>query len=89
MDDANKIQQTELDREIDELLAEIKKDRKASAVSGAVLRERADRLLRELDKEDLSDLHADERKFAKDLRDAVAEEVASLEADEDADREAA
>ena len=32
MDDANKIQQTELDREIDELLAEIKKDRKASAV---------------------------------------------------------
>ncbi len=80
MDD--KTQKTDIQKELDQLLADVKKDRRESGIRGKILIARANQLVDELDKEDFSGFDAEEKKAMKDLRAAVAEEVSSLELEE-------
>jgi hypothetical protein len=76
---------TDLQKELDQLLADIKKDRRESDIKAKVLIARADRLTSDLEKTDFSDLIVEENKAMKDLHAAVAEEVSSLELEEEKD----
>jgi hypothetical protein len=76
---------TSLQVELDDLLAQLKKDRQASGIKSKVLVARADRLADELEKADFSDLDGAEKKAMKDLSNIVAEEVTSLEIEEGED----
>jgi hypothetical protein len=84
MDDQT--QKSDLQRELDELLAEMKKSRHDLEVKSRVLLANADRLTETLDRTDFSDLADVERKAGEDLAAAAAEEIASLELEEEKDR---
>jgi hypothetical protein len=74
---------TNLQSELDELLAEITKDHQAFSIKSKVLVAKADKLADELEKTEFSDLEDAEKKVMKDLNAAAAEEVASLELEEE------
>lgn len=78
---ADQNQTRDIQAELEQLLAELKKDRQAFGVKSKVLVAQANRLADELEKANLSEMDESERKAATDLRAAVAEEVSSLEAD--------
>jgi hypothetical protein len=77
MDDQT--QKTDLQKELDELLLELKKDHQAFGIKSKVLVAKADRLADELEKTDFSDLDRAEKKAMKDLGNITAEEIVSLE----------
>lgn len=77
MDDQT--QKTNLQSELDDLLAEIAKDRRSFGVKSKVLVAKADTLTGELEKTDFSDLAAAEKQAMKNLEGVTAEEMASLE----------
>jgi hypothetical protein len=83
MDDQT--QKTNLQSELDELLAEIKEDRQAFGIKSKVLVAKADTLAAELEKTDLSGFDGAEKKAMKDLNAATAEEMTSLELAEEED----
>ena len=64
-----------------------KKDHQEFSIKSKVLVARADKLADELEKTDFSDLVAAEDAAMKDLKAAVAEEVTSLEMEEEGDSE--
>ena len=72
-----------LQSELDELLAEITKDRQSFGVQSKVLVARADALADELEKTDFSDLEDAEKKAVQDLNAATAEEITSLDVEEE------
>jgi hypothetical protein len=80
MDD--QAQKTNLQNELDELLADVTKDRQEFSIKSKVLVAKANRLADELEKADFSDLDAVEKKAMEDLTAAAAEEVTSLELEE-------
>ena len=71
-----------LQKELSELLVEMKKHRHEAEVKSKILIAQADQLINELEKTNFSELDKEEKRIVKDLRDAVAEEVASLELEE-------
>ncbi len=85
MDDQTK--NTDLQDELDELLAKITKAQQEFSIKSKVLVARADKLNDELEKVDFSDLVDAEKKAMKDLDTAIAEEVTSLEMEEKDDAE--
>jgi len=76
---------TSLQSDLDELLAEVTKDEQAFNIKSKVLVAKADQLSDELEKTDFSDLDDVEKKAMEDLRAATAEEVTSLELEEEKD----
>jgi hypothetical protein len=79
----NQTPKTNLQSELDEFLAEITKDHQAFSIKSKVLVAKADKLADELEKTDFSDLEDAEKKVMKDLNAVTAEEVASLELEEE------
>ena len=85
MDDPT--QKKSLGDELDELLADTKRERQESSVRGKVLIAKADQLASELEKTNFSDLRDAEKNDVKDLNVAAAEEIASLEEEEASEEE--
>lgn len=83
-------QKTNLQTELDQLLADLKKESQTFKSSSRVLIAKANQLADDLDRTDLADIDAAERTAMKDLNAAVAEEMNSLaEAEEDIGAETA
>ncbi|MGB7957463.1 MAG: hypothetical protein WCF77_01280 [Minisyncoccia bacterium] len=85
MDD--QAQKKSLQDELDELLTDVTKDQQEFSIKSKVLVAKADKLADELEKTDFSDLVAAEEAAMKDLKAAVAEEVTSLELEDEGDSE--
>jgi len=81
MDDQK--QKQDISSELGKIFADLKKNRQASNIQAKVLITKANQLADELEKTDFSDLDDAEKKAMKDLNTATAEEITSLELEEE------